>query len=208
MPARDFKNIIFDLGGVIINLDEAKTVERLARVSALPAAAIQHHFLHFDAYKQFEKGQVPVGAFREAVRKEFKVKATDEEIDDCMNAMLLDIPGERIRLLGSLRAAHRLFLLSNTNEVHYACFNRILKETTGDVSLGPYFEKSYYSHLVHMRKPDLEVFEKVLSENGLVPADTLFIDDNRANLEGAKPTGISTFHITGPHQLFELFGWG
>lgn len=202
---REFKNIIFDLGGVIINLDETKTVEKFAHVSPHPLSSIQQGILNFESYKQFEKGLITADVFREALRNEFEIKASDDEIDDCMNAMLLDIPIERIRLLESLKNSSRLFLLSNTNQIHYTCFNKILKETTGDDQLDVYFEKAYYSHKVNMRKPDLEIFEMVLSENNLDPAETLFLDDNLSNLEGARPTGMNTFHVKNPDQLFELF---
>ncbi len=205
MVAKNFKNIIFDLGGVIINLDEAKTVEKFAQVSQHSVSSIEHHILHFDSYKQFEKGLISAEAFREILRSKFEINATDDEIDGCMNAMLLDIPQERISFLKSLRNSSRLFLLSNTNQIHYTCFNKILKRTTGDDKLDVYFERAYYSHQVHMRKPDLEIFEMVLSENNLVATETLFLDDNLSNLEGAQQLGISTFQVINPNQLFELF---
>ncbi|GAB1445411.1 MAG: HAD family phosphatase [Cyclobacteriaceae bacterium] len=205
MVAKGFKNIIFDLGGVIINLDESKTVAQFAQISQHPASSIEHHILHFESYKQFEKGLISSEAFREALRNNFGINATDDEIDGCMNAMLLDIPLERIQLLESLRKSSRLFLLSNTNQIHYTCFNKILKETTGDDKLDVYFEKAYYSHQVHMRKPDLEIFERVLSENNLNATETLFLDDNLSNLEGAQQLRINTFEVKNPNQLFELF---
>ncbi|HCM75123.1 MAG TPA: hypothetical protein DIS90_01980 [Cytophagales bacterium] len=205
VTGRDFKNIIFDLGGVIINLDERKTVERFAQVSNLPLAKVQQHILSFDRYKHFEKGLISAEEFREALRSEWKVSASDDVIDECMNAMLLDIPQEGISLLESLQNSSRLFLLSNTNHIHYTCFNKILKETTGEDKLDIFFEKAYYSHMVKMRKPDREIFQLVLSENNLNASETLFLDDNLANLEGAHSVGINTFHIKHPSQLFEIF---
>ncbi|MEQ8361600.1 MAG: HAD family phosphatase [Cyclobacteriaceae bacterium] len=205
VAGRVFKNIIFDLGGVIINLDERKTVEQFAKLSKQPLALVQQHILSFDSYQQFEKGLISAAEFRDALRGEFEMKATDNEIDACMNAMLLDIPKERISLLESLRNASRLFLLSNTNHIHYTCFNKILKNTTGEDKLDVFFEKAYYSHQVHMRKPDAEIFEMVLSSNNLIANETLFLDDNLSNLEGAKQLGINTFQVTNPDQLFELF---
>lgn len=202
---RAFKNIIFDLGGVIINLDESKTVERFAEVAQKPLSVIQHYILSFEPYKQFEKGLISADAFRGELRREFEIEATDEIIDECMNAMLLDIPRERISLLESLRNSSRLFLLSNTNHIHYTCFNKIVKDTINKDSLDGFFEKAYYSHLVHMRKPDKEIFEMVLSENNLNANETIFLDDNISNLDGAGQLGINTFHVKNPDQLFELF---
>lgn len=205
MKGREFKNIIFDLGGVIINLDEKRTIESFAKVSRQSSAVVQQNILSFNSYKQFEKGLISPDAFRKAVSDEFGIAAKDDIIDDCMNAMLLDIPIERISLLESLRNTSRLFLLSNTNHIHYTCFNKILKGSIGVDRLDVFFEKAYYSHLVHMRKPDTEIFEMVLSDNQLKASETLFLDDNLSNLEGAKHLGINTFQVKNPDQLFELF---
>ncbi|MEZ4944496.1 MAG: HAD family phosphatase [Cyclobacteriaceae bacterium] len=205
VAGREFKNIIFDLGGVIINLDESKTVERFAQVSQQPLSIVQQHILSFDPYKQFEKGLITAAEFRNELRAELEMTATDDVIDGCMNAMLLDIPNERIKLLESLKNSSRLFLLSNTNQIHYTCFNKILKHTAGVDKLDVFFEKAYYSHLVHMRKPDAEIFEMVLSANKLEANETLFLDDNLLNLEGASRLGINTIQVKNPDQLFELF---
>lgn len=205
MQAKDFQNIIFDLGGVIINLDESKTVDAFAQCSHLSKAFIQEQILKFESYYDFEKGLIIEAEFRQALRENFGVLASDGEIDGCMNAMLLDIPKTRIELLESLRSSHQLFLLSNTNEIHWRRFNAILKETTGESSIDVYFQKAYYSHQVNLRKPDPKIFQLVLEENNLNASETLFLDDNLDNLAGAQSLGISTVHIKNPAQLFDLF---
>lgn len=204
MQARDFKNIIFDLGGVIINLDEKRTIRAFAQLSSLPEATIEKSILQFEAYQLFEKGLIPDDQFRNALREEFKLEAADDEIDRCMNAMLLDIPLERIELLQSLTDFSKL-LLSNTNAIHFSCFNQIVYKLTGRKTIDPYFDRTYYSHKIHMRKPDRGIFELIIAENNLIPEETLFLDDNQINLEGAKSLGIKTFQVTNPSQLFELF---
>lgn len=204
MEVRDFKNIIFDLGGVIINLDEDRTVKEFAKLSHLSESDIKQYILHFGAYHQFERGLISGDQFRDELRKEFKIESSDEEIDRCMNEMLLDIPVERINLLKSLKGL-QLFLLSNTNQIHLKRFYQIFKETTTDDHFDAYFHKAYYSHLVNMRKPDTEIFELVIKENRLDPKETLFLDDNVNNLKGAQSVGIQTFHVENPSQLFQLF---
>lgn len=204
MKARDFKNIIFDLGGVIINLEEQRTITAFAQLSSLPKAAIEKSILQFKEFHLFEKGLISADQFRNALRDEFQIEASDFEIDQCMNAMLLDIPVERIKLIKSLGQL-TLFLLSNTNQIHYTRFNQIYTATTGEECLNDCFKKAYYSHLVKMRKPDKEIYEMVLRENELRAAETLFLDDNLTNLQGAQSVGISTFQIKHPSQLFELF---
>jgi putative hydrolase of the HAD superfamily len=119
--------------------------------------------------------------------------------------MLLDIPPERIQLLERLKGQYRIFLLSNTNEIHLTCFSNIVKRVTGQPSLDGYFEKAYYSHRMKMRKPDREIYNKVIQENRLDPTTTIFLDDNLLNLAGAEQCGIQTFHVQHPDLIFTLF---
>lgn len=200
-----FENVIFDLGGVIINLDEQLTVNAFAERSDLTAEEIKGKILQFETYKDFEKGKISESDLRDAIRHEFKVKGSDDEVDRCFNAMLLDIPVQKLDLLTSLKSTHRIFLLSNTNSIHFKRFNEIIKETADVDRIDGYFHRAYYSHLMGMRKPDVEIFEAVLSDNDLDPSRTLFIDDNRANLDGATKVGIQTHHLTQPDLLFQLF---
>lgn len=204
MKAHIFKNIIFDLGGVIINLDERRTIESFAQLSQQTFDSINEQILTFEEYHLLEKGLISNQDFRDVVRKKFSIDAPDEEIDAAMNAMLLDIPPERIELLKSLNN-YSLFLLSNTNAIHFSYFNQVVCKLTGEENIDAYFNKAYYSHKVHMRKPDREIFELVIAENNLMPGETLFLDDNKINLDGAESVGIKTFHVKNPSQLFELF---
>lgn len=156
-------------------------------------------------FHAYEKGLLSDSDFRNEVRRLLDVEAGDEEIDYCWNAMLLDLPPARLQLLERLKNTHRLFLLSNTNEIHLTRFNNILMETHGAGTMDHFFEKAYYSHRLKMRKPDKEIYDFVLAQNNLDPAATLFLDDNLTNLEGAKLSGIQTFHVEDPQQLFKLF---
>ncbi len=199
-----FKHIIFDLGGVILNLDEEKTVEAFAAVSRLSKTTIRDRFFRYDDYLKFEMGMLKDAEFRDSVRAQFEVEAGDESLDAALNAMLLDIPVVRLKLLRKLQPSYHLFLLSNTNPIHLSCFNRKVREMTGEDSLDSYFIKSYYSHQIKLRKPDPMVFKLVLDEQHCKPEETLFLDDNQSNLNGAASVGISTFCIKNPDQIFEL----
>lgn len=205
MDLHRFKQIIFDLGGVILNLDEEKTVDAFAVVSHLSKTEIWNRFFVFDDYLKFERGLLTEATFRDSIRAQFKVEANDEQIDAALNAMLLDIPIARLKLLRKLRTSFRIFLLSNTNSIHLRCFNRKVWELTGEGAMDPYFDKSYYSHQIKLRKPDPSIFKLVLDEQRCKPEETLFLDDNQKNLDGAAAIGINTFHIKNPDQLFELF---
>ncbi len=205
METGQFRNIIFDLGGVIINLEEERTIKRFAAVSKLAEERLRARILKFDEYLAYEKGLLSDAQFRQIIRDRFLLEASDEEIDSCMNAMLLDIPHERLRLLERLKGSFKLYLLSNTNNIHFTRFNEIVADTVKVPAMDVFFDKAYYSHQIGMRKPDKDIFERVLAENQLVASQTLFIDDNAANIDGAKQAGLAAFHLTHPDQLFDLF---
>lgn len=204
MRNTSFKNIIFDLGGVIINLSVPTTFAAFAKASGKPLDEMGK-YSEAQAFFDYEKGLISDEEFRDQVKSLLSWNATDEEFDYCWNAMLLDIPLARLELLERLKKEYNIFLLSNTNEIHLKKFNNILKATTGREAMDHYFHKAYYSHNMKMRKPDTEIFEFVLKENGLNPSETIFLDDNVSNLEGAAKTGIQTFHVTTPDLIFTLF---
>lgn len=198
------ENLIFDLGGVIIDLKMEMTKKAFASLSGKQEKDMEQ-FMENSLFIQYEKGLIADAEFRDRLRGLLKINCSDEKLDKAWNAMLGDIPKVRINLLERLRGNHKLFLLSNTNQIHLTCFNNIVKSVCGEESLERYFDKVYYSHVLKMRKPDIEIFKHVLSENDLVAKDTLFLDDNTTNLEGASQTGIQTFHVRHPDLLFSLF---
>ncbi len=143
--------------------------------------------------------------FRSHLRALLSTTVTDAQLDAAWNAMLLDIPKEKYQLLLKLKSSYRVFLLSNTNNIHLQAVNKIVFNDTGQMGLGHYFHKDYYSHLMNMRKPDPEIFQRVLVENNLTAEETYFLDDNTENIEGAKSLAIQTVHITTPDSVLSLF---
>ncbi len=205
MRPTDFPNIIFDLGGVILNLDISRTIRAFSEISGKNFA--QWHSQHeqkalFDA---FEAGQISSEEFRHAIRAELECPLTDEAIDNCWNAMLLDLPLERLQLLERLKLQKRTFLLSNTNAIHKTAFEQIIENQHGISSLSHLFERDYYSHLLGMRKPHPEVFHYILQTHGLQPEETLFIDDSIQHIEGAKQVGLHALHIAGDTDIIRIF---
>lgn len=193
--ANKYKNIIFDLGGVLLNIDHTRTAKAfssfgLTDFSTLFSAAQQKHL--FDLY---EKGLISSQNFRNQIKTYCNNNIDDATIDMAWNAMLLDLPPERLRLLQILKNTNRTFLLSNTNEIHIETFNAYLQKTFGIIDLSGYFEKMYLSYKLGMRKPDAEIFELVLSKNNLNPNETLFIDDSIQHIEGAKKMGIQAYWL-------------
>lgn len=201
---KSVKNLVFDLGGVILDLAVDQTVfafARLAGISNEKAMSIFHNSPEFNLY---EKGGMTDQEFREFLKSAYTPGASDAEIDSAWNQMLRGIPVRKLELLETLKKQYHVLLLSNTNEIHLSYMNANLlpKEAR---SLDQYFHKAYYSHRMLKRKPDAEIFEQVLEENNLVPAQTLFLDDNLMNVKGAESVGIKTVHVTSPDLILNYF---
>jgi glucose-1-phosphatase len=191
---QNIKNIIFDLGGVILNIDFRKTNDAFHSLGLENFAQHINQFHITDLFLQYETGQIDDIEFIEGVAKLSDKPIAESEIVEAWNALLLDFPPERIALLKGIKSRYRTFLLSNTNSIHLKEFQQRLHNEHG-VHLEDLFEKAYYSHVVKLRKPHADIFNLVLQENNLVPQETLFIDDTESNFEEAKKLGIQTFHL-------------
>ncbi len=197
------KNIIFDLGGVILNIDLRKTQDAF---TSLGVKEIEKIFRmgHIDSFfKLYEKGTISDDQFVEEIQKEIGSQVSSETIVEAWNALLLDFPPERIQLLKELKSKYRLFLLSNTSALHHARFHQIFKQEFGG-SLDDLFEKAYYSHVINLHKPDSAAYKLIVDENGLDPAETLFIDDSAANVEGAERAGLKGIYLEPGKTILEL----
>jgi epoxide hydrolase-like predicted phosphatase len=206
VPAPAVKNLIFDLGGVILDLSVDHTIHAFSRLSGIEPAQVKKIFISSPEFELYEKGEFGDQHFRDFIRKAYKTKANDAIIDDCWNQMLRGIPMVKLELLNSLKANYNVLLLSNTNEIHLHHINEvILQKLTGNNQLDNYFHKAYYSHRMRKRKPDAEIFEQVLAENNMIPSETLFLDDNPLNIEGARSLGIQTVYVTSPDTMLDVF---
>ena len=200
------KNLIFDLGGVILDLSVDHTLDAFAELSKMPKEKVQDLYLSAPGFLEYEKGLIDDQRFRDYVRATYALSASDREIDAAWTAMLRGIPPLKLELLQKLQGEFRVFLLSNTNAIHLQYINEcMLPQEDGQPSLDRYFHKAYYSHKMGKRKPDAEIFEQVLEENHLVPEQTLFLDDYAVNIEGAKSLGIKTIHVTSPNLILDYF---
>lgn len=146
-------------------------------------------------FDNFEKGEISTSEFRSGIRNVFDHRLSDTEIDKAWNAMLLDLPKERLELLQRLSLEKRISMLSNTNEIHVKAFESELKNVHGLENLSGLFDHVYYSCRTGMRKPESRIFEFVIKEQNYDPAETLFIDDSPQHIEGAKRIGLSTYHL-------------
>lgn len=184
------RNIVFDLGGVLFNIDYHATIEAFKKLGMNDFDSFFTQALQSQLFDRLERGEVLPEGFRHELRQLSGLLLHDDQIDQAWNAMLLDFPLHHLRLLEGAKTHYRLFLLSNTNEIHYPVFQDYMMKAIGSTGLDHFFEKTYLSHKIGMRKPELRIFEHVLNENGLAPAETLFIDDTFGHVEGARRAGI------------------
>lgn len=198
------KNLIFDLGGVIIGLDTSQTVKAMAEIGGISHEKARALFLHHPVFLAYEQGFIPCDQFREQLRTLLGC-SEGFDIDIAWNSMLLEISVEKLALLEKLRKSYKLYLLSNTNQIHLDAVNNILQKVSSASDFSAYFDRAYYSHQMGLRKPDKAIYEQVLEENGLVAEETLFIDDNLSNIEGASTLNIQTLHVTSQQTLFDFF---
>jgi glucose-1-phosphatase len=200
------KNIIFDLGGVIINLDNQLTERAFVSMGSKP---FREHFGHGHAasfFREYEVGAISDRQFIDAIKELTGLSPSDEDVITAWNALLLDFPPERIQLLKELGKRYRIFLFSNTNALHLTALRKIYRDSFSEGDLDDHFERTYYSHLLGMRKPDKPSYEHILQENQLLGAETLFVDDALINVEGAEAAGLKGLFLRPGTTLLD-FQW-
>ena len=207
MNLSTFDTIIFDLGGVVINLDYQKTTRAFEALGLENFGEMYSQAAQTGLFDDFEKGKSSVPYFLNKLIDFLPTGTTANQVVEAWNAMILDFPKENLQLLEELKLSHRTFLLSNTNEIHIQKVHQHLQLVSPHKTLHPYFERVYFSSDVKMRKPDKEIFEFVLKENNLNPATTLFIDDTEQHIKGAKKVGIQTYHLGKEEGICDILKW-
>jgi len=187
------KNIIFDYGNVIFEIDFKKAQNALLQLGIDNIDEFFGHKGHADLFSDLETGAINPAQFRQGIRDAAKNNAlTDEQIDAAWNSLLIGVPKNVHEVLLDVKQHYRTFLLSNTNEIHYNYILDYLKREYKIDNNDHLFEKAYYSQLMLLRKPNVEIFERVLKENNLLAEETLFIDDSPQHLLGAQKAGMNT----------------
>ena len=201
----NINTIIFDIGNVLIDIDYEVMVaefEKIATVDFHQIVAYSHQDRVFD---QYEKGLISSAQFRDTLRRYLRPAVTDEEIDNAWNSILIHYPPAKFELLKKLGDQYRVFALSNINELHLAAIDVQVQNLFGAEDMSMYFEYAYYSHQMGLRKPETEIYKRVLQDSSLDPATTLFIDDKLENTNAAAALGIRAFHLTDRDALMSLF---
>ncbi len=202
------ENIIFDFGGVIIDIDPLMTVKELEKLGCHNIYKLKSKDFYEKVIFKFEKGIDTPAVFHNKLRQYIGLNLTDQQLDDAWNALLFDIPQERIHVIEQVKKYYPIYLLSNSNEIHYDLFVRDLQLRFGYREFDELFDKAYFSFDLHLAKPHIEIYEFIINQHGLNPAKTLFIDDRIENIEGALKAGLKTYHLESPQQISDIFQEG
>jgi glucose-1-phosphatase len=198
------KNIILDLGGVILDIDHQRPVAAFAQLGIADFSTRYNQFAANNLFEQLETGDISEPEFYDTFIEAVQLPLSHQQVKNAWNSILVGFPPERIHFLARLRERYRLFLLSNTNAVHHQQFQQMFREAFEGKELDDCFEQAFYSHQIHLRKPNIEIYRVVLEANSLNPAETLFIDDSIQNIQPATDLGIRVIHLQAPQQLVEL----
>ncbi len=197
------KNIIFDLGGVLLDINYQKTIDAFKNLGIENFEEMFSQFKADELFEKLETGLIADTDFYTAIKERTETQLSNEEIDIAWNALFLNFRTKSLKVLEKLSATYKLYLLSNTNSIHLKYFKKLFTKETGKALLDAYFIKAWYSNEVGLRKPGSQIFEFVLQEENLEAEETLFIDDTLINIETAKRMRFKTHHLL-PNERIEL----
>ncbi|MEG1838186.1 MAG: HAD family phosphatase [Bacteroidaceae bacterium] len=200
----NIKNLIVDFGGVLIDLNRTRCVEAFEKLDLNSVEELIDPYRQQGLFLAFEQGNITTTEFRDGIRKLAGKKITDKQIDAAWNSFLINIPSKKLDLLLSLRQHYVVYLLSNTNDIHWrwACDNCFAYK---GFRVEDYFEDIYLSYEMHCAKPDKEIFETLIAETGILPEESFFIDDAQSNCLTAEALGIKTYMPQAGEDWSHLF---
>ncbi len=200
------KNIIFDFGNVILDIDIMLTLNKFVELGVTGLDTEDIHPHQKDFFLDIELGTISDDEFLQKLRAKYPSAATitDEQVWEAWNILLLDFDPRRIELLKKVAKKYNIYVLSNTNHPHRVKFMEMFKTQFG-FELESLFVKCYYSDVMKLRKPDTKIYTQVIEDAGIVPHESLFIDDNMCNFTGAEEAGLAWYHLTGGETILDLF---
>lgn len=204
-PNPELKNIIFDLGGVILNLNVNRTLEAFLELGFPKELLSYPENFYTDVFHKYETGKSNTEEFRNDIRQLAKINFDNQDFDAAWCGMLAGIPFRRTEILQELSKNYKLYILSNTSPLHIDFFSEMFEQVAG-FPLEKVFTKCYYSHEIGLHKPDPETYKHVLSDAQINAEETLFLDDNIHNVKAAEELNIQVIHIT-PTRPMESIGF-
>lgn len=202
---KGIKNIVFDLGGVLITLDRSEAVNRFNEAGLKNADELLSAYHQKGIFLELEEGKLSKEEFYEAVRKEAGKFISNETIDYGWMGFLKELPEYKLTMLEELkRKGYRLYLLSNTNPVIMSWAHSPAFSPQGK-SIGEYFDKLYLSYQIGYTKPHPEIYRYMFKDSGMIPSESLFIDDGIANIEMGKQLEMKTYLAVNGEDFRHLF---
>ena len=198
------KNLILDLGGVILDINYQNTIDAFKAIGIEQAGTLYSQQSQIPLFDLLEKGLIGEKEFFSELRKLSGTEHDDEVLRKCWNAILIGLPEENLRTLYDLKKKYRLFLLSNTNSIHESQYRKMIIKQYGSFVFDDIFEKMYLSHHIHLRKPGQEIFEYVINDSNLKKEETFFVDDSKQHVEGARSVGIESILMPSGKLLKEV----
>lgn len=192
---REYSTIIFDLGGVIIDLDKSRCIEAFEKLGYGDISGMLGNYKQSGEFLALEEGRITPAQWRDAVREKVGRPLSDMEIDDAFNAFLVSIPQAKLQMLSALRGKYRIAMLSNTNAVMFEGRIPEMFIEAGGRPMEEYFDDIYVSYRMKMTKPSPDIFRAVSSALGVPPCETLFVDDSAANIAAASQLGFNTLLV-------------
>lgn len=209
MNTMEIKNLILDMGGVILDVDYKKIFLEFVKYDCNDMQSFFTQQKQIPLVDDFEKGLITPAVFREEVRKLISKNLEDRVLDDIWNSMVLGVRKEDVELIKVLRKKYdKVFLFSNTNEIHVEYVKAMFFEVMGYDVFETLFDKVYFSNEIHLRKPDEESFEFVVEDAGVEKEATMFIDDTEKNILGAERVGLKTYLLDNNQTLTQIFNKG
>ncbi|MBL7778150.1 MAG: HAD family phosphatase [Chitinophagales bacterium] len=199
-----YRNLVFDIGDVIIDIDYTSTVRAFQQLATVDFNEIVSYAKQHPIFDQFEKGQITAADFRNQLRQFLKPNTTDAQIDNAWNAILIHYPKIKLELLEQLKNKYRVFALSNINEIHICELDRVAQTQLGKTRFADLFHHAYYSNEIGHRKPEPDIYNYVVSQQNLLPHETFFVDDKAENVAAAKTLGWQAFQLTNRNELINL----
>jgi glucose-1-phosphatase len=198
------RNIIFDLGGVLLNIDPKKTIDAFGKLGMEQLVGDKGLSYDHEIFYLMEQGKITSDEFRKGVLELLPNRVSFQEIDAAWTAMLLDFPAVRVELVKNLRKDFKIYLFSNTNAIHVEKFHSNFRnQHVFEVST--LFDKDFYSNEIGYRKPSPESYQEIIRLSGINPEETLFIDDSFPNVESAITSGLKGFWLEPGEKVEEIF---
>ncbi|MDO9510719.1 MAG: HAD family phosphatase [Bacteroidales bacterium] len=204
---KPIKNIIFDFGGVFLNIDFTRSYIEFQKLGIPSFHKLFDGYLQTNLFRDLEIGTISSKQFADSIRYLAGMNLTDAQIFYAWNALLLDLPAKRLSVLKTAASHYRIFLLSNTNQIHYEVYNSDFRNKYG-YDFNDLFEKAFWSHQIGVRKPEASAFDYVINQTGIIKEETLFIDDGIMHIQSAKAMGFRVHHLISKeiNELFDNLG--